>query len=54
MNNVYCFLQITFKLKNLLVILLLFQLTPFNVTTYPFDGAHCNAYFKYLNGSFNN
>ena len=46
----YCyFLQITFKFKHLLVILLQLQLTPTGV---PIDGAHCNALFKYLNGNF--
>ena len=35
------------------MILLLLQLIPTGVTTYPIDGAHCNAYFKYLNPNFN-
>ena len=50
----YCyFLQIAFIFKHLLVILLLLQLTPTGVTTYPIDGAHCNAFFTYLNRNFN-
>ena len=36
----------TFKFKPLFVILLLFQLNPTGVTAYPFDEAHCDAYFK--------
>ena len=50
----YCyFLQIAFIFKHLLMILSLLQLTLTGVTTYPIDGAHCNAYFKYLNHNFN-
>ena len=49
----YCyFLQVTFIFKHLLVILLLLQLTPTGVTTYPIDGAQCNAFLKYLNSNF--
>ena len=36
------------------MILLLFQLMPTSVMTYPFDKAHCYDDFKYLNRSFNN
>ena len=50
----YCYiLQITFIFKHLLVILLLLQVTPTGVTTYPFDGGHCNAFFKCLNRNVN-
>ena len=49
----YYFFQVTFIFKHLLVILLLLQLTPTGVTTYPIDGAHCNAFYKYLNRNFN-
>ena len=50
--HIVIFFKLHLYLKKVLVILLLLQLTPTGVTTYPIDGSHCNAFLKYLNRYF--